>query len=168
MFFFKSSPVSWQHHPPVTSLLPLKHGATPTIPTRAPGLPGTPPPTLNLHISQHSVLLVRKRTISPQRTDFCTVRIDDIDGLAGRTTQALKIHREPTEDGRAPLEPGPLGAAVGFHKSKRPLLLDGARLPWRGISAAGLLEVKLTQLLFGERHLLCLDQWGSQSNQTAN
>lgn len=56
-----------------------KHGATPAIPTRAPGLPGTPPPTLNLHISQHSVVLVWKRRISPQKTNFCTVRRDDID-----------------------------------------------------------------------------------------
>lgn len=153
MFFFKSSTVLWQHHPPVT-----KHGATPAIPTRAPGLPGTPPPTLNLLISQHSDVLVWKRRISPQKTNFCTVRRDDIDSWAGRTTQALKIHREPTEDGRAPLELGPLGAAVGFRKSKRPLLLDGARLPCRWISAEGLLEVKLAQLLFGERHLLCLGE----------
>lgn len=54
-----------------------------------------------------------------------------------------------------PLEFGPRGAAVGFQKSKLPLLLDGARLPCQGISAPGLLEVALIQLLFGERHPLC-------------
>lgn len=172
MFFFKSGTVLWQHHPPVTSLLHLKHRASPAITTRAPGLPGTPPPTLTLHISQHSAVLVWKHMISLQKSNFSTVRVDDIYGWAGRTTQALKIHREHTEDGRAPLEFGPLGAAVGFQTSKLPLLLDGARLPCRWISAPGLLEVKLTQLLFGERHLLCLSEcpweWLSRVKQPIN
>lgn len=96
--------------------------------------------------------------ISPQKTHFCTGRVNDIFGWAGRTTQALKTHRKRTEDGRAPLECGPLGPAVGFQKSKRPLLFDAARLPCRWISAPGFLEGKLTQLLFGERHQLCLGE----------
>lgn len=150
--------ILWQHHPPVTSLLHLKHWASPAITTRAPGLPGTPPPTRNIHISQHSVVLVWKRMISPQETNFSTVWVDDIYGWAGQTTQALKIHREHTEDGRAPLGFSPLGATVGFQKSKLSLLLDGARLPCQWISAPGLLEVKLTQLLFGERHPLSLGE----------
>lgn len=61
----------------------------------------------------------------------------------------LKIHRGHTEDGRAPPEFGPLGAAVGFQESKPPLLRDGAES-----HPQGLLEVELTQVLFGERHPL--------------
>lgn len=90
MFFFKSSTLLWQHRPPVSSLLHLKLRASPAITARAPGLPGTPAPTLNLHISQHSVALVRIFVISPQTTAFCTIRVGDIHGRPGRTTQALK------------------------------------------------------------------------------
>lgn len=136
MFFFKSSSVLWQHHPPVTSLLLLKRRASPAITTRAPGLPGSPPPTLNLCISQHSIALVLKCTISPQKSNFCTARADDICSRAGRTTQTLK-HTEST----LRMAEGPWSLAlVAFSGVKATFV---ARRSKASLSAQGLTQSKV-------------------------